>query len=363
MRAMRAAPGKGNDMTRVGIIGCGYISRFHSEGYERAGAKIVHACDLRKEAAEAVGSRYSARVSTDYRAVIEDRDVDLVSVCTIASTHKEICLAAMACGKGVVCEKTLTDNAADSAELVRASRQTKAFLSVAYMKNYFPAVVQAKQMLAEMGDVTSIYVRTWHFHPQLWQSPAPEDVLQHPSRIVRNYGGGMLVCGGSHVLNLLCGFAGRPTKVIGAMQSRPGMDFDIQTNAMLWLPAGGVAHFEAFWHPFSAIGYERNGWDERIEINTAKGRLELYTVLWNGSENHGVLLVHTDAETGRVTEYRFPAVNVFDLEMAGMIEAFEGGGPATPSVADGYVVDELIEHITSSHKQGGKGLPVTYRVQ
>lgn len=347
-------------MTRVGIIGCGSISKFHYEGYDRAGAKIAHVCDLRKDAADAVASRYKAKASTDYHAVLDDKDVDLVSVCTVASSHKEICLAAIAAGKGVVCEKTLTDNPADSAAVAVAAGKAKTFFATAFMKNFFPAAQKARELLADMGEVTSMYARSWQPFASLWDNPVPAEFRKHPSVIIRNYGGGVLVCGGSHILNLITVFGGRATQLTGQMRSREGLDIDVQANAMLWLPAGGIAHFEAMWHPFKNIGLERNGWDERLEINTPKGRLEFYTVLWNAPMNHGALLVHHDAATGRVTEYRSGPVHAFDVEMAEMLKAFESGKPAFPSAWDGYVVDELIEHITTSAKQNGKLLPVKY---
>ena len=348
-------------MTRIGIIGCGGISKFHYEGFERAGAKIAHVCDIRRDAAEAVGKRYGAQVSTDYRAVLEDKAVDLVSVCTIASTHKEICLSAIAAGKGVVCEKTLTDKAADSAEVARTARQAKLFCATAYMKNFFPATQKAFELIQDMGPVTSLYARTWQPFGSLWEDPVPEVFRRHPSSMIRNYGGGVLVCGGSHILNLILNFAGRPVRLSGQMRSREGLDVDVQANAMLWLKDGGIAHFEAFWHPFANVGYERNGWDERLEINARRGRLELYTVLWSAPLNHGALLVHHDAATGRMTEYRFPPVNTFDVEMAEMLKAFQAGKPAFPSAWDGYVVDELIEHIAASARQDGKTIPVAYK--
>ena len=93
-------------MVNVGIIGCGNISRFHHEGYAAAGARIAHVCDVRPEVAQGVASRYGARASTDYRAVLDDPEVALVSILLPASLHREACLAAIAAGKGVVCEKT-----------------------------------------------------------------------------------------------------------------------------------------------------------------------------------------------------------------------------------------------------------------
>lgn len=345
-------------MTRVGIIGCGGISHFHYEGYERAKAQIVHVCDLRPEAAKAVADRYSASASTDYRAVLDDPKVQLVSVLTNSATHKEICLAAIAAGKAVVCEKTLSDKAADSALIARAADKAGTFLATAYMKRFFPASQQAKALLAEMGPIISIHARTWQPW-DLWSGPVADALKVHPSSVRRAYGGGVLVCGGSHILDLLHWFGGRARQVVGQMNTREGMDVDNQTNAMLWLENGGLAHLECCWHPLSFGGYERNGWDERLEINAVKGRLDLYTVLWNKPTNNGALLIHQDAKTGRTTEYRYPAVNPFDVEMAEMLRRFEAGEKPLPSAWDGYVVDETIAHITASAAQN-KILPLKW---
>jgi predicted dehydrogenase len=346
-------------MTHVGIIGCGNIAPFHYEGYERAGARIAHVCDLRLDAGEAVARRCGARASADYRAVLSDPQVDLISVTTISSSHKEICLAAIAAGKGVVCEKTLTENPADSAEIARAADRAGIFFATAYMKRFFPAAQQAKQSLADMGEIIGIYARSWQPW-DLWNQPLDERFTTHPSSVRLNYGGGALVCCGSHILDLVHWFAGRPTRVCANLNTRDGMDIDRQANAMLWLPGGGIAHFETCWHPLVYAGYERNGWDERLEINTTKGRLDFFTVRWDHPENNGALLVHQDAETGRVTEYRYPAVNPFDIEMAEMVRRFEAGDPGFPSAWDGYVVDELIAHITTTAEQRAV-LPITWR--
>lgn len=347
-------------MTSVGIIGCGGISRFHLEGYAKAGAKIAHVCDVREPVAASIAGRYGARSSTDYRAVINDKDVELVSVLVPASLHKDVCLAAIAAHKGVICEKTLTDNRESSTLVAHEAFKAGTFFATGFMKRYFPAIQQAKVLLDDMGEILSLYARTWQPFGTLWGSELGAEYLTHPSWVMNTYGGGVLVCGGSHILDLIHFFAGRPLKVSGQMRSRPGLDFDIQANAMLWLRDGGVAHFEALWHPFTNTGYERNGWDERLEINTAKGRLDIFTVKWDHPENNGALLVHQDAQTGRVTEYRYPAVNPFHIEIGELLRQFQAREPASPSARDGYVVDELIASIAQSSKEDGRLLQVTY---
>jgi predicted dehydrogenase len=346
-------------MTGIGIIGCGQIARFHYEGFERAGAHIAHVCDINPATAEPVAQRYGARMSTDYRAVLDDPAVHLVSVLTSAASHQEICLAAMAAGKGVVCEKTLADTPANAAAIAEAADRAGLFFATAYMKRYFPAAQQLKALLADMGPIISIYARSWQPW-DLWNCPVDGMLLQRPSPIVRSYGGGCLVCAGSHILDLVHWIGGRPRKVCGDVHIREGMDFDNQANAMLWLEQGGIVHYEACWHPLQYGGYERNGWDERVEINTVSGRLDFYTVTWNQPERNGALLVHQEATSGKVTEYRYPAVNPFHIEMAECLRRFEAGEPGTPSAWDGYVVDELIAHIGASSTQG-QIVPVVYR--
>jgi predicted dehydrogenase len=335
-------------MVGVGIIGCGNISRFHHEGYAKAGARIVHAADVRIEAAKAVADKYGAKASADDQAVLDDPEVDIVSVLTFASTHKEICLAAIAAGKGVVCEKTLTANAADSAEIARAAEKAGTFFATAYMKRYFPAMQKAKELLADMGQLMTIYARSWQPAGEAWTAPLDPSQTNWPSPVVRNYGGGCLVCCGSHILDLLHWFGGRPSRIAGDLYVREGMDSDLQSNALLWFENGGIGHFEANWHPLAYAGYERNGWDERLEINAIGGRLDVYTVQWDHPENNGALLVHQDAKTGETTEYRYRAMNPFHAEMAEMIRRYEAGEQPMPSAWDGYVVDETIAQIMES---------------
>lgn len=333
--------------TGIGIIGCGQISPFHYEGWEAAGAEIVHVCDMNPEAARQVATRYQCAASADYRLVINDPRVSVISICTSAASHRGICMDAIAAGKGVVCEKTLADNPSDSFEIARAATKKGVFFATAYMKRFFPAVQQAKAMLEDMGEIISIHARSWQPW-DLWNHPIPESFAVHPSSIRKNYGGGVLVCAGSHILDLLHWLSGRPRQVCGRMHIREGMDFDIQTSALLWLERGGIIHLDVCLHPLGYAGYEKNGWDERIEINTVKGRLTLYTVTWNKPTNNGVLLVHEDAISGKVTEHRFPAINAFHEEMAELLRRYQSGEPGYPSAWDGYVVDEIIAHITTS---------------
>jgi len=348
----------------VAIIGCGSISRFHADGFALAGARIGWAIDVRPEAAQQWVQKYGARYSADYRDALADDSVNVVAITTPSRLHKEAATAALRAGKAVVVEKTLTENPDDSLEVVRAVKETGGLCFTAYMKRFFPALQKAKELVPSLGQLISVHARSWQPWGSVWTDPVP-DTGGRPSFVVQNYGGGMLVCGGSHVLDLVMWLVGRPVRLWANAFIREGMDYDLRHTALMTLPkqgqaAGASVSFEACAHPFRTVGMGKDGWDERLEINGVDGRLDIYTVTWDRSEKAPALLVHLDNTTGHATEYRFPSVNSFHAEMAWFARCIREGRQGYPDAHDGYAVDEVIAHITRS-AETGRALDVCFR--
>jgi len=89
---------------KVGIIGCGGISRCHADGYKENGAEVVAVTDMSAEAAAKLAEETGAAVFADYRALLAS-GVDTVSICTPPVAHEEVAIAALAAGVHVLCEK------------------------------------------------------------------------------------------------------------------------------------------------------------------------------------------------------------------------------------------------------------------
>src|SRR5690242_7156258 len=106
----------------IGMIGYGFMGRAHSNAYRRVGnffdvpyqpvLKAACARDREKVAAFAKQWGYES-VETDWRKLIERRDIDAIDICAPNNTHKEIALAAAKAGKIILCEKPLAMNAAE----------------------------------------------------------------------------------------------------------------------------------------------------------------------------------------------------------------------------------------------------------
>jgi predicted dehydrogenase len=348
----------------AGVIGCGNISRFHFSGLEKAGATVKWVCDLNEACARPWADKFGARYTADYQEVIGDPEVTLVDVATISSVHKPICLAAIAAGKAVVCEKTLATNAEDALEIVRAAEAAGTIFYTSYMKRFIPAVEQAQALLPVLGRIVSTYIRAYQCWGNLWEAAGRPDSFRTPaggpSWVVKNYGGGILVCGGSHILDLTCFLLGRPRRLWAHMHVPEGEDYDLQAAALMETD-NGVVHYEALAHPLTRIGFLRDGWDERVEINGLNGRLEIYSSSWDNVEHKASLLVHTDNATGQATEYRYAPASPFDRALAFFCANIAAGEQGAQSRRTGYDVDELIAHIGQSARTG-EAVTVNWRV-
>ncbi len=333
---------------KFGIIGCGNISRFHFNGLEKAGAKIVHIADLNENAAKPWVNRFKARFSNDYSEVIDNPEVSVVSVLTSGKFHHQICLDALAAGKDVICEKTLADNPGEAYDIVRATKSSGKMLFVSFMKRFFPAYKKAQELMPQLGHVFSAQVRTY----QPWGNFYETTELGDWDFVFPNYGGAIMKCAGSHLLDAFMGLLGRPDSVFGHVDYVKDTKFDRKTTALFTYETGLVVNFEAASHPLKKIGYERNAWDEFIEINGTNGRIKLSTVTWDAPENNPALLEFYDNEAETCTEYRFDKVNPFDIEMAEMVKSLSERKPIQPDVIDGFNVDVLIDAIEKSHHDG-----------
>ncbi len=142
----------------VGMIGYGFMGRAHSNAYRKVNhffdlayqpvlkAVCARTADKAKAFADQWG--YEA-VETDWRKLVERKDIDLIDICTPNNTHAEIALAAAQAGKMILCEKPLAMNGAEGRKMVEAVEKAKVPNMVWYNYRRVPAVTLAKQLIDE----------------------------------------------------------------------------------------------------------------------------------------------------------------------------------------------------------------------
>ena len=163
---------------RLGLIGCGGMSKAHLRRFEALSSRLqlTAVVDIEEERAAAVASEFpGARVATDFRQVLDD--VDAVLLVLPHHLHHSIGVECLTSGKHVLLEKPMAISEEGCLQLIEASRRARRTLMIAYCMRYHPLVVRMKELLDEgvHGDVFQVSIWTeqltqyqeagWHSYP------------------------------------------------------------------------------------------------------------------------------------------------------------------------------------------------------
>ena len=192
---------------RVALLGTKFMGKAHSHAYRsvnmffpdtpRVEMKVIVGRDPRetKQAAKVYGWQ---EASTDWRAVLERDDIDLVDICTPGNLHCEMGIAAARAKKHILCEKPLAITGTEAKRMLAAAE--KAGIRHFLMHNYrrAPAIALAKRFIEE-GRIGKIY----HFWARYFQDWAMSPELPRLWRFDKaQTGSGALGDLGSHIIDL-----------------------------------------------------------------------------------------------------------------------------------------------------------------
>src|SRR5690349_6590556 len=142
----------------IGMVGYGFMGRTHSNAFRQAPRffdvpyepVLKTLCARNKARADAFAAKWGyEKVETDWRAMVDAKDIDLIDIASPNDTHHEIAIAAAKAGKAVMCEKPLGRNAAEGAAMTKAVETAGVANSVWYNYRRVPAVTMAKQLVDE----------------------------------------------------------------------------------------------------------------------------------------------------------------------------------------------------------------------
>src|SRR6187549_1578775 len=130
-------------MVRVGIVGRGWGARVQEPAFREAGLDVVK-----------VASR------SEWRALVDSKNVDLISVVLPPAMHREIAIAALESGKHVICEKPTALNAREAQDLVDAAKRHSSQLAIIdHELRFLPAWRTARERIGEIGALRYAEVR------------------------------------------------------------------------------------------------------------------------------------------------------------------------------------------------------------
>lgn len=152
-----------NDEIRVGVVGFRSRGKSHIDGFSNLpGVRLVALCDVDLDVLEQGVERYSKpgqklKAYSDYRRLLEDKEIDVVSIATPNHTHSLISVEAILAGKDVYVEKPVSHNVWEGQQIVNAARKYNKIVQTGTQCRSNPGMQEAVEYL-QQGKLGKIRV-------------------------------------------------------------------------------------------------------------------------------------------------------------------------------------------------------------
>ena len=222
-----------NDKIKVAVIGCGTIANSaHIPSYmANDTCEIKYFCDIIPERADAAVEKYGCgKAIYDYHEILDDPEIEAVSVCTPNMAHPTISIDFLRAGKNVLCEKPAARTYAEALEMQKAQHETGKVLNIGVVNRFNENVNQIRKLIAEgaLGEVYHVYVsfRAHRSIPGLGGAFTTKAIA----------GGGALIDWGVHYLDIVMYCTGdpQPLTVSGKAFCKLGKDMKNYVYESMW---------------------------------------------------------------------------------------------------------------------------------
>lgn len=355
----------------VGLVGSGFMGRCHANAFAAVAGlfevpavpeKVLLADADDETAAKGARDLGFQRSTCEWKALVNDPDVDIVAITAPNVLHEPIALAAIEAGKTVYCEKPLSATAESALRMTEAAEAAGVVTMVGFNFLRNPMIRLARDLIeaGEIGEVTGFRGR--HAENYMSSPDVPHSFRTDPA------GGGALADIGSHILSLsmfLLGPVGeamgdcrtihvdRPV-ALGASQRLP-VEVDDMTHALLRFECGVAGSIEANW---AATGRTM---DLSFEVTGTRGAIafsqermnELLFYRGDGARSGFTRIESGPAHPpyGRFCPAPGHHLGFNDLkviEVAELLDAHGGGTPCGPDFREALQVQRTVEAIARS---------------
>jgi predicted dehydrogenase len=354
----------------IGVIGAGFIGRFHARGIHgliRLGlvdAAYVAVCDRVLERAQEFARIAGVPLVTeDPKELIASPDVNTVYVCTPTAEHKALVLAAAAAGKHVFCEKPLARTLADVREMCDAVTKAGVRHQVGLILRHAPIFTVLRELIADpkLGRLMAVLFRDDQAFPigGRYMSDWRGDIAIT--------GGGTLIEHSIHDLDLLTWLAGDVASLRAATRNFAGHEGVEDIAAVsLSFASGATGQLLSVWHSVEARPADR-----LLELFFEHGYFTVDddffgSITYQTSEMPEPAVV-SDADVrrrylelaGLTDEIYEQALGRYSLEDYFFLRAIAGERDAYPGFDIGLRAHELVDAVYRSAAEGGSEVSLT----
>ena len=348
------------DKLKIGIIGTGWIAEAHIESYKRMkDVKVVAMADLIPGKAEKFAARYGiegCRFYPDHKSLLDNEELDAVSICTYNTQHAPCAIYALEKGVNVLLEKPMCVTTEEAVEIMRAEKKSGKVLSIGFQPR-FDENMQMIKKIVDSGVLGKIYY--------IQTGGGRRRGIPNSTFIEKSTGGiGAMGDIGCYSLDCVLNAIGypKPLTVTGYTSNYFGTSTEYQSEAdakrfnvddfaaaFVRLEGGIILDFRIAW----AMHLDTPG--DSIIMGT-KGSLRIpSTDCWNGSVGGPMTIYHDVA--GAQTQTTIPVIEskgpgLFDRKIRSFLDAVKNGTPAPVPTSQILYNQAIIDHIVKSAELG-----------
>ena len=319
---------------KVGIIGCGLVGRKRASAL--GDSRLVACADLARERAETVARAVPGQVQvlTEWRALVDRPDIDVVIVATSHDMLAEVTLAAVSAGKHALVEKPGARRARELDPVVEAAKRAQVLVHVGFNHRYHPALRRAKDLSTQGAIGELMYLRGRYGHggrvgyDKEWRAkPALS-------------GGGQLVDQGVHLIDLASWFLGDFQRVQGLAHTY-FWDMSVEDNGFLLLETAArqVAFLHASWTEWKNLfSFEIFGRDGKLEVTGLGGSY--------GTERLAYYRMRPEMGPPETTTWEYPMADAsWEAEFAEFTDDIRLGRQPAAGLGDARAALQIVERI------------------
>jgi myo-inositol 2-dehydrogenase/D-chiro-inositol 1-dehydrogenase len=326
-------------MKHVAVFGAGRIGRIHASNLAALpGVQLQAICDPSAEAASDLAQSLGAKVST-IEAVLADKQIDAIAICSPTTTHSDLITRAAAAGKHIFCEKPVDLSVPRAQACAEAVKAAGVACMIGFQRRFDPTFNEASRRLAagDIGNAEMLIITS--------RDPGapPAEYIKESGGIFRD----MLI----HDLDvfrwILCadGDEAAWLSAAGSVLTDPAIaalgDYD-STAVTIRTRKGRLCQINTSRR--AAYGY-----DQRFEVLGSQGLLQCGNQTPTGVVQSDAKGVHSDKPEAFFLQ-RYAAA--YRLEIEHFFETLQSGGTFRTTVADGVAAQKLADAATQSCQSG-----------
>lgn len=151
----------------VAVVGTGFWGKNHARVYkELQETELLAVCDIEAERARSVAAQFGAKPYTSFRKMLQDRNIEAISVATWSTSLAKVATEAVKAGKHVLVEKPMAASVGQAEKLLEAAKKKRVHVSVGFLMRFIPGLQHIKKAvedktIGELVCATAKRVSQW----------------------------------------------------------------------------------------------------------------------------------------------------------------------------------------------------------